>query len=1183
VADFVCSSLGKVASSFTKPAQSVSSTVAASASATYSSTTTIATTSDAKSATQAHATPVTAHSNHIQAPEWEQGEQEDEVRRVARETVAEDLKDWQERYTKAADEGAAEIEDRVDEISKRLIRRNARTTGKAQLEQLKSTVVSELVTLRRDIQNIIGAVSKGNAKQTDAQEQITSVVRRAGMAIKEKAQGVREWRENYETELHSAINTAADNHFKILDSIRDLAIQKIGMKWAWTDGITYRDWQKYHLLKDRFDEWHGDLEHLIVSHPGLQAAQLEGATIEEEAMTTAQSAAKELARLKQVANWKLAAADATDEFDDTLMKRAADIAESAKTAATSAAGNVAEKVEDAAGSVVEAISEAAPVFEPSAAVESATSAVSSGASSVASSAKSIASSVSDGASSVLDKTSTLENIASKGAASASSAAQVVSSEASKSVSKVAEAASSGSAMVNSAGEAVSSKASTAVSHGSKSVSSAGGAASSKASAAASKVSKSVSGASQAASSKASEAVDYATDAAAQGSERLSNAASSAASTLSEGLSSATDVASSVTSKASGSAAAAISDAEAAVPKIDQKPSGTDTNLASSATEMILTETPVYAGNTSEFEEEGPAPVVIPVEGVEMEEPVIVDDSDEDGLHSTPTPSPSVKRVMFGAAAQVVPNRQIIIDDDTYDSVASGMSELPATVSEMAHSAYSAAVSQANAHYSQALSVVSVQIHGTPKPAHEQMLASVTSAYSNAMSSASSKLDAAMKVASGQFAATPTTNNFFPTSVPLPNVPSVEWAQIESIASDRLAQGRAWAEEQYESAKIRIGLATPTPSTAPEHVQKLLENARHNYYAGLGVAYARYSEFLSAASSAVSSMTATPTPTDFAGTASSLASVASESAASAAAAAGENVSAAASVASASALSAATAASASAASVASVASASAASVASVAGASAASAASVVGENVSSVAAAGYDAASAGYDSAASVASLAASVVGENVSSAAAAGYDAASAGYESAASVAAAGYDAAASGYENVAAAAGVAGDTVAQNWDNVVNQLSIRVYGAPTPTPWYESMYSVLGDYAASATEGAASATSTAGDYASAATAQAGQQYHVVSSIISELVVGKEPTFSESVFSRLNAAYTTGVASAASLASAAQESAASGISGASEAMQSVGEKVASVASEATEVVASVASGATASAKHERDEL
>ncbi len=44
------------------------------------------------------------------------------------------------------------------------------------------------------------------------------------------------------------------------------------------DGVTYKDWAKYHLLKDRFDEWQEDLKQLIVTHPSLEAAQNEEAS-----------------------------------------------------------------------------------------------------------------------------------------------------------------------------------------------------------------------------------------------------------------------------------------------------------------------------------------------------------------------------------------------------------------------------------------------------------------------------------------------------------------------------------------------------------------------------------------------------------------------------------------------------------------------------------------------------------------------------------------------------------------------------------------------------------------------------------------------------------------------------------------------------------------------------------------
>src|SRR5690606_35901497 len=104
----------------------------------------------------------------------------------------------------------------------------------------------------------------------------------------------------------------------------------------------------------------------------------------------------------------------------------------------------------------------------------------------------------------------------------------------------------------------------------------------------------------------------------------------------------------------------------------------------------------------------------------------------------------------------------------------------------------------------------------------------TQAYSQAMASASVHLDKALKLASKKvYKSTPTeTFKILPTAVPVPNIPSVDWERIQSIAAQRLEQGRSWAEEQYESAKIAAGLATPTPSTPSEHVQKVLENARY---------------------------------------------------------------------------------------------------------------------------------------------------------------------------------------------------------------------------------------------------------------------------------------------------------------------------------------------------------------------
>ncbi|KAK3681804.1 hypothetical protein B0T22DRAFT_301992 [Podospora appendiculata] len=1008
------SAIKTTASSFIKPTLSVSASATTSTSSYVTPSASVAKDEEPQAAAESSKTRSTAE--QVSPPDVDEAlESDDPVRRTARETVAADLEDWQERYAKAADEGAAEIDERVQEISKRMIRRNARIMGKSLLDQLRSSAVSELVTLRRDILRIAGAVKQETATVEEGEEQITQVVRRAGLAIKEKAQDVRTWRENYEAEMHAAITKAAETHFSILENIRDLALQKIGMKWAWMDGVTYKDWAKYHLLKSRFEEWKGDLENLIVTHSSLEAAQLEGANIEEEAMKMAASAAKELARLKQVAGWKLAARDDTPEFDSTLMQQAAEAATAAAQAAARIVENIVESASDAKDAIYEKVGEGAGIAAE--AINKATSAV-------------------------VDAQDT--------------------------------AVSQGEEVVESATEAASSQVSSSISAGQESASSL--------------------------------------------QETVIASVVSATSQVSEAVSAAPESAFSATES---------TQSEEAAPDL--------------AFTVILAETPVVAGNTSEFEPDSPAPVQLPI-GEELGEPQLEESDIVAPIEDRPATSiTSIKSAWLGAAAQSVPSRMPILDEDE-DDVSNAM----ASLREDFKSAYSAAISRANDQYAQALSVVSVQIHGTPKPAHEQLLASVTSGYINAMATASSRLDEALNAASSRLYGTPTTTNIIPTAVSLPSLPTVdwaEWARVESIAAERLQQGRAWAEEQYESAKIAIGLATPAPSTPAEHVNKMLENAKHNYYAGLGVAYARYSDFLATASSALSSVTATPTPTDLAGSASSAASVASASAWSVASAA----------------------SASAASIAGAAgdagadlTSSAWSAASAAGASASSVASVASESAASVASA---AAAAGTDLASSASSVASvvnasavsvvSVVGENVSSAAAAGY-------ESAASVAGAGYD-------NAAAAA----SKVSDSWDVVVTRISIQIYGEPTPTPWYASAYSLASEYVSSASDAAgeyaASATDAAGNNAAAVSDEASRQYEAVSVLVSELLYGKEPTFSESVLSRLSAAYATGASSASSFASAAQATAASAAAEASEAAQSVGEKIVSAASEATKAV------------------
>ncbi|PNH53576.1 hypothetical protein VD0002_g1344 [Verticillium dahliae] len=914
-------SISSEASSFVKPASSAVS------SATSSVSSSIASASKIESATHIPvAVNVAKHdaSEQVVAPPADVNESD--LRKTTRETVAEDLESWQTKFAKAADEGASEIEDRIEEISQRMVKENVDDIGASLLKGLQATSKAEVEALQNDIMVIVKNAGDDRAA---GEQDLNAAVRRAGLAVKEKAQEIRAWKESFELDMEAAITDAAESHFKILDSIRDLALQRIGMKWAWMDGVTYKDWAKFHELKYRFDEWTNDLKKLIITHPALEDAREASGKIEDSGMAAAQSAAQELVRLKQVGLWKIVAGDSSDNFDSDAMRSASEAAEEAKAKGAAFAAAQAAAASRAAeeSRAAEAEAEASRAAEESKAAQAITDASS------APEADPL-----EEAAHIIEDESPATDLPIDG----SSAPQEDPLEAAANVLE---------------------------------------------------------------------------------DESPADNLLEEQSILSQ-VSSATDAASSVVesvvSQASDAASSVISDGSTII----AGSASAHDDLASTVIEGDDQTFVVNNTGSSPAEDDAQKPVT-PEEKAEehLEEQLeeeIIPESVEDQPVSAETET--VKPAFLGVAAQSVANRKGPILDDDESTVES--------LSGKAQEAYSHAVAQASEKYSLAMSAVSAQLYGTPEPepVQEKMFASVSGAYAGAMDAANSRLSEALEAASRRVYGTPTAAAS----------PSYDWASVESLASQRLQEGRAWAEEQYESAKIALGLATATPTASTE---KLLDQAKYNYYAGLGAAHARYSEFLSAASAAMSSLTATATPTNLAGTASSVASVATASANAVASGAQED----------------------------------------------------GLSVASYVSEGFEAA--------------VSIVGDTVNAAA-----------------------------QEVLDAAEAVERGVVDTWENVVHHLSVQVYGAPTPTAWYGNAYSDVEKYAAQASE------------------QAAKQYEVVQNIVQELIKGKEPSYSESILARLQAAYATGAASAASYLNEATAAAGDSVNAAKEKVNAAADAV-----------------------------
>jgi hypothetical protein len=236
--------------------------------------------------------------------------------------VAADLKTWQEKFAKAADEGSEYLDEHITEITDRLVKNQAEKVGAALNIQLEEKVQSSLMDLKRNIISIVGSDDSDEEKE----EALKVAVRKAGVGIKEKAQAVRTWRQSFDRELTNLVSKSAEDTFEILDHIRDLGLQEIGMRWAWTDGITHKDWAKYHKLKSKFDEWRLDVEKIVSEHEGVAKGRAASEDVESKAMGTAEEAAKELARIRDIGRWKLSVGDVTDDWTTRVLPAAAAVA-----------------------------------------------------------------------------------------------------------------------------------------------------------------------------------------------------------------------------------------------------------------------------------------------------------------------------------------------------------------------------------------------------------------------------------------------------------------------------------------------------------------------------------------------------------------------------------------------------------------------------------------------------------------------------------------------------------------------------------------------------------------------------------------------------------------------------------------------------------------------------------------
>ena len=268
-----------------------------------------------------------------------------------------DLFTWQEKFLKAADKGAEDLSGRVQDITERQISSQILGVGEAFIVKLEQSQSSETSKLKVAINEIVKSVPSHPSKEDfkAAEDQVSRAVRTAAMSIKSNAQSLRSWKQNFVNETRSLVNAASVSTLDVLDNIRDLGLQEIGMRWAWMDGVTYKDWEKYHELKKAFDAWRDEVEAVATKHQGLSKSTSAAEELESKGIAIAEEAAKELSRLKEVGLWKVYARDDTDDFSTRSTPAQVILAQKLAEQSASAFKNGAAESASAAASSAEAV------------------------------------------------------------------------------------------------------------------------------------------------------------------------------------------------------------------------------------------------------------------------------------------------------------------------------------------------------------------------------------------------------------------------------------------------------------------------------------------------------------------------------------------------------------------------------------------------------------------------------------------------------------------------------------------------------------------------------------------------------------------------------------------------------------------------------------------------------------
>ncbi|KAJ6014907.1 hypothetical protein N7540_009498 [Penicillium herquei] len=254
-----------------------------------------------------------------------------------RERIDSDLTRWQAKFAAAADSAIEDLEERLADIVGALVSSSANGHGLSLSTALESVATKQVDMIKGRINELVESLPEEDVPEDEenAREQLVIDIRASAISVRDRAHALREWSISFDVELFRRVSAAVNSTLDVLDGIQDLGLQEIGMRWAWMDGVTYKDWANYRAIKAQLHNWRDEIYRVGVNHKSIAEAKAVVNGILDHGMEVAQETAIELVRLKDVGHWKLAAREAGDNFETrteppphALSRKLNDVAES---------------------------------------------------------------------------------------------------------------------------------------------------------------------------------------------------------------------------------------------------------------------------------------------------------------------------------------------------------------------------------------------------------------------------------------------------------------------------------------------------------------------------------------------------------------------------------------------------------------------------------------------------------------------------------------------------------------------------------------------------------------------------------------------------------------------------------------------------------------------------------------